>query len=232
MKKITIITLSILVLVSFLGLTAIGASAKGNKFYSSMMGMGYYKNFGQMMNEMKGKIFNGFAKHSNIVGQVSSTGSSTLKITVKDKEYMVNVDIANDILVNRLWDKINLGDIKVGDTVQVFGTKTNSTIDAKLIRDISIPIQTEINITGTVTSVSSGTLNVKTYNNTEYIVNVEAGDIIVNRIWDKISLSDIKVGDKLMVIGQTTGSTTINAKLIKDLSLPQTPVVIEEDDED
>lgn len=232
MKKTTIVTLSILILASVLGLSAItDARANGNKFFSSMMGMGYYKNVGQMMNEMKGRIFNGFAKNGSIVGEVSSVGSSILKIDVRNREYTVNVDIVNDIIVNRVWDKINLSDIKVGDTVNVVGTKTDTTIDAKLVRDLSIPPFTEITINGKVTAVSSSTIAVAVNNGsgTSYTVNIEVGDILVNRIWDKINILDIKVNDKVMVYG-TVSSTTINAKLVKNLSLPL--VSTTEDDED
>lgn len=230
MKKITIITLSVLALVSVLGFSYItDASANGNKFFSSMIGMGYYKNFGQMISEMKGRIFNGFAQHSTILGQITSISDSTLKISVKDKEYTVNVDAADDIIVNRVWDKINLSDIKIGDTVNVIGTKADTVIDAKLVRDLSVPPFTEITINGGVTAVSGSTITVKANNGTSYTVNIEVSDILVNRIWDKINISDIKINDRVMVYG-TVSSTTIDAKLVKDLSLPLVSTTEDEED--
>jgi hypothetical protein len=240
MKRTTIITLSALSLIAVLGFTAIvGVNAKGNRFngsfngsmMASMMGAIDYKNFGQMMSEIKGKFFNGLGRNHTITGTVALVSTATLEIDVKNTKYTVNVDTTNDIIVNRIWDKINLSDIKAGDIVNVFGNKTDTTIDAKLVRDLTIPPLTEITIVGKVTAISGNTLTVTVNNgnSTLYTVNIETGDILVNRIWDKINLSDIKVNDKVMVFGTAT-STTINAKLVKDLSLPLTSVTTEQEE--
>lgn len=220
MKKIIISSVLILTFVFGLAATAGVASAKNSN--------SYYKNFGQMMKEIKSKVLSNVSKNNTIIGSVTSTTGNTIKINVKNKEYTVNIDTANSIIVNRLWDKISLSSIQVKDTVNVYGTKTDTTINAKLVRDLSVPVQTEIDITGTVLSLTSttspsvsGTLKVRAYSK-EYTVNVESGDIVVNKLWDKINLNDIKVNDRVSIFGITTASTTINAKVVRDISLPLT----------
>ena len=76
-------------------------------------------------------------------------------------------------------------------------------------------------IVGSVISKTSNTIEIS-QKNKKYTVNVDTGnDIIVNRNWDKINFSDIKVNDKVSVFGLTTGNaTTINAKVVRDISLP------------
>ena len=85
-------------------------------------------------------------------------------------------------------------------------------------------------IVGSVISKTSNTIEIS-QKNKKYTVNVDTGnDIIVNRNWDKINFSDIKVNDKVSVFGLTTGNaTTINAKVVRDISLP---VISSEENED
>ena len=65
---------------------------------------------------------------------------------IKVREFTVIVS-AGDILANRVWDKITLRDIKVGDMVQFYGIASNTTsnnnfsVDAKLLRNLSLPIK-------------------------------------------------------------------------------------------
>ncbi len=147
---------------------------------------------------------------------VSQTGS-TLSVRVKGVNMTVNTN-ANTIIVNRIWDKIALSSIQAGDDLRIAGQISGTTIEAKLIRDLSLPPVLEKNLTGSVTSVTGNTFKL-TVGTKEFTVNVDANDTVANRIWEKISLTDIKVGDKVMVFGAVT-NLSVEAKLVRDLSLP------------
>jgi hypothetical protein len=74
-----------------------------------------------------------------VKGKVNSVATSSLSITIKKANYTVNVS-PSSIIANRVWDKINFSDIKVGDSIQVAGNLASSTIEAKMIRDVSFPV--------------------------------------------------------------------------------------------
>ncbi len=76
---------------------------------------------------------------------------------------------------------------------------------------------------GTIKEIGSGSF-VLTVRDTNYAVTTSASTRIVNRTWHKITLSDIKVGDKVRVYGLITG-TSIAAQIVRDISLP--PVAME-----
>lgn len=168
--------------------------------------------------DLKGIRFNNFVTAEKMfkAEAVSITGS-TLKVRIKGVEITVNMD-ANDIIVNRVWDKISLSSIQPGDELRIVGQLTETTIEAKLVRDLSIPPVLEKNLTGKITSITGNAFKLMV-GEKEFTVNVDANDIVVNRIWNKIVLTDIKVGDRLMVFGAVT-NLSIEAKLIRDISLP------------
>lgn len=74
-------------------------------------------------------------------------------------------------------------------------------------------------IQGTVKSASTDSL-VLTVRSTDYAVAIASTTRIVNRIWRRISVSDIGAGDKVRVFGKIS-STTIAAQIIRDISLPK-----------
>lgn len=71
---------------------------------------------------------------------------------------------------------------------------------------------------GTVKTVSTDSL-VLTVRSADYTVTAASTTRIVNRVWRKIALSDIQVGDKVRVFGKVS-STTVSAQIIRDISLP------------
>ena len=181
---------------------------------------GVKEDFKELKETMKMKV----AAHGNIpgirmvAGSVITVDGSTLKVSIKNQEYTVNTG-TDDIIVNRVWDRINLTDIQPGHRVKVFGSVTEKIIDAKLVIDTSLPNIQEKTLVGKVSSIEGNALKL-TVGSKEYTANTDSSDIIVDRVWDKISLADIKIGDQVMVFGQASG-TAIEAKLIRDLSVPQ-----------
>lgn len=75
-------------------------------------------------------------------------------------------------------------------------------------------------IPGVVSSVSDNSLEIKSGNKT-YAVELSSTTRILNLKWNKISLGDIKNGDKIRVFG-TVSSNKITAQTVRDISLGKT----------
>jgi len=71
---------------------------------------------------------------------------------------------------------------------------------------------------GTVKAIGSGSF-ILAVRNTDYTVTVGTSARVTNRTWQKIGLSDIKVGDKVRVFGAVSG-TAIMAQIVRNISLP------------
>lgn len=57
----------------------------------------------------------------------------------------------------------------------------------------------------------------------KYLINIDSNTILLNRVHTQISLSDIKIGDKLNIYGGTdTTGATIDADIVRDISQPPT----------
>lgn len=155
----------------------------------------------------------------NFKAEVISVSGDVIKVNVKGVEMTVNTD-ANDIIVNRVWDRINVSSIQPGDKLRVIGQNfSGTTIEARVARDLSIPRVLEKTLTGKVTSITGNSFKLQV-GTKEFTVNVDANDIIVTRLWNKITLADIKVGDRVNVFG-AVNNLSVDAKLVRDLSIPE-----------
>lgn len=109
---------------------------------------------------------------------------------------------------------ITIADIKVGDHVQVQGTISGTNIVATKITDGQMGKRfgqhRQMGTTGTVSAVSGNTITLTGKDGVTY--TVEAGNASVKKV-STINVSNIAVGDTLMVAGDKSG-TTITAKNI------------------
>lgn len=74
----------------------------------------------------------------NYQGTASNVSGSTFTLTVEKIVYAVSV-ASNAKVLNRNFLTASLADIKNGDTVRVWGLRTNTAIMAEIVRDISLP---------------------------------------------------------------------------------------------
>ncbi|MFA5991669.1 MAG: DUF5666 domain-containing protein [Candidatus Doudnabacteria bacterium] len=115
---------------------------------------------------------------------------------------------------------ITITDIKVGDHVQVQGTISGTTIAATKITDGQMGKKFgprgQMGVAGTVSAVSGNTITLTGKNGVTY--TIEAGSANVKKV-STINVSNIAVGDTLMVAGDKSG-TTITAKNIMDGEIP------------
>ena len=72
---------------------------------------------------------------------------------------------------------------------------------------------------GEIVNVSTSTIVVATPENLEKIINVNESTII-REFRDTISIKDLKIGDRIVVIGPSDNSSKIEAKLIRVLPPP------------
>ena len=72
-------------------------------------------------------------------GTVKAVSADSFTLTVRSVGYTVNAT-SSPRIVNRVWKTITLADIQVGDKVRVYGGILGTSISAKIIRDISLPV--------------------------------------------------------------------------------------------
>ncbi len=159
-----------------------------------------------------------------INGSVTAINGTTLTVNGKDgKTYTVQTD--NTTQFRRLyWGKSALSEIQVNDTVNVIGQWTDSTqatIQAKLVRDISIQKYNGV-FFGTVQSLTSSGWVMTTVERGNQTVTVSSSTKFTNRKGQAILQSDIAVGHKVRVHGlwDRKNSTVTEVVAVKDFSLP------------
>ncbi len=165
-------------------------------------------------------------------GEVTAVSGNTLTVTDKRTNTSYTVDASAATLEKfeagnsspLTPTTITIADIKVGDHVMIQGTISGQQIAATKIIDGQMGkgfgrggMHGQMGTAGTVSAVSGNTITLTGKDGTTY--TVEAGSAAINKI-SSISVSNIAVGDTLMVAGEKNG-TTITAKHIMDGQMPQ-----------
>jgi hypothetical protein len=161
-------------------------------------------------------------------GSVTAVSGNTITVTDKRTNTSFTVDLSSAVIskitppvagtkTKPTSTTISASAIAVGDMVTVEGTISGSNIVATKVLDGMFGFrgfgkQMGHGAAGTVTAVSGNTITLTGKDGKTY--TVEAGSAAVKKIVVS-SVADIKVGDTLMVNGNTSG-TTITAKQIVD----------------
>lgn len=74
-----------------------------------------------------------------VQGTVKAVSADSFTLTVHSMDYTVSAT-SSTRMVNRVWKSIMLADIQVGDKVRVYGGILGTTVSAKIVRDISLPV--------------------------------------------------------------------------------------------
>ena len=174
-------------------------------------------------NKVQNKIQNFIGRRAMIVnGTVTAVGTSTITVDDNGTSITVNFDSKTHFR-RRFWGVSSLGEISVGDKVDVIGRYTDNTktaINAVLIRDESIELRKGA-FFGTVQSLTSGGFAMTTIHKDNETVTIGSAKII-DREENSLTVSQIKVGDKVRVRGtwDAKNSTITNVIEIKDFSIP------------
>ena len=91
-----------------------------------------------MKKEIKGMMEAGTPRNRQGAASNINVPAKSFTLTMEDKTFTVNVT-ADAKIVNKNYITITFGDILVGDTVRVWGSLSDTTITASVVRDVSIP---------------------------------------------------------------------------------------------
>ncbi len=154
-------------------------------------------------------------------GEVTAKTDSSLTVSSNGKSTTVNVG-SNTKIIRHFWGTSTLGEISVGNKINVWGTwhdDSKTLIDATIIRDLSIMKRKAV-VIGTVSSKTTTSLVITSKEKGNQTIFL-TGTIKVTNIAEKaISLSDIVNGDRIRVKGTWDKSikTITDVTEIKDFS--------------
>lgn len=184
--------------------------------------------------------------HPAIVGTVTAINGTTLTVsgrvgfatTTPLATYTVDASKAA-VTKNRATD--TLSSIAVGDTVIVQGTVSGSTVAATMIRDGAFPNGVPQGlerfrgnprntsstpavigngqpiVAGTVTAINGSTVSITNKSNVTY--SIDASNATITRGAETVSLSNVAVGDTILVQGTVNGAS-VTASTIIDQTPP------------
>jgi len=163
--------------------------------------------------------------NARITGKITEIGENHIKVSDNrdGKIYQVNITEKTQ-LRRRFWGKSSLSEFSVGDEVNVIGRftdETKTTIDAVLIRNLSIQRRWGV-FFGEVLSKEGSVLTIKTIGRGELKVYLTNSTKLVNRRGETITLNDIQVGHRIRVKGVWNKDLKEikETEEIKDFSLP------------
>ena len=182
---------------------------------------------------------------SGVFGTVGAVSGTTLTVTSKAgpngtlaaATYTVDASSAS---VMKAGASSSVSAIAVGDTVMVQGTVSGTSVTAKTIRDGVMPMgmgrgqkppQSQNSIIkgngqpvvgGSVTAISGSTLTVTNKSNVTY--SVDASSAVVEKANATSSVSNIAVGDSVVVQGTVNGSSITASSVMDQGSAPTVPV--------
>lgn len=210
----------IMILLGFGLTTATPAFAAMGHPFLRAVGEGIGKNFATA----GGKIRTFLQTHASLIGaSITGINGTTLTVSQNGKTYTVLTD-GNTQDRRRYWGKGSITEMQVGDTVNVYGTwtdSTNTTIQAKLVRDVSIQKYNGV-FFGTVQSLTSSGWTMTTVERGNQTVTVSSTTKFKDRKGGTLAQSDIAVGHKIRVRGlwDRTSSTITEVTEVRDFSLP------------
>ncbi|MBF6613781.1 MAG: hypothetical protein IVW55_11705 [Chloroflexi bacterium] len=169
-----------------------------------------------------------------LIGKVSTISGTTLTVTTKSGDETVNTDATTWIVVskNSKATQGTLSDVQSGKEVVVAGMTTNDpkVVDARVITQgnalgsavagkKTAPGQlagrgngkagssflSEHMVIGTVKSISGSTITLTGLRGEEVVVNTTSSTVVLNNGFQ--SVSSLKVGDKVQVLGQAVKAT-------------------------
>lgn len=160
---------------------------------------------------------------SGIFGTVSAINGTTLTVTEGKTNTSYSVDASN-ATVNKNGSASSLSAINIGDTVMIKSTVNGTSITAKVINNGVTDLMFTKNrgIRGTITSINGTTLTITSKmnepnNGTGVTYTVDAANAKITKNGETISISNLSVGDTLIIKGTVNGSnitaTTINDNL-------------------
>jgi len=157
----------------------------------------------------------------NFVGTLVEVGSTevptTLVVRYNNVDYSVNVT-SSTLLGQRRDQWTKLSDWIPGDAIRVIGTKNENTgvIDATILVNTSIVVWSHRGVNGWITAIDTENNKVTvTYASATYILNVTENTNIYIPGKGKVTINELKVGDRIRGrVLKRWGTTDLEAKII------------------
>ena len=134
--------------------------------------------------------------------KITKIDDASLTITKDTKTYTVTL-LPTTKLRRHFWGKSTIKEMSVGDSVNVWGKFTDTAqtiIEGRIIRDISIMKRHGIFV-GTVKSKDATGFVLSSKNRGDQTVITDTNTKVTDKKGTTISLSDVKVGDRVRVDG-------------------------------
>jgi hypothetical protein len=160
---------------------------------------------------------------SHLVGTITALSGSTITFSVKNSNGTTSTYTANTSSSTKIEKNGTTGSfasLAVGDVIKVEGTMNGSVVTATEIKvgsntNNDRPFTFEGNgqpiIGGTVTAVSGSTITITNKSNVTYTVNATNAQFSKNA--KVATLSDIAVGDSILVQGSVNGSAIVASSI-------------------
>ena len=159
---------------------------------------------------------------ARVKGKITAIENNNFSLTGDDGTFQINVTGKTQLLM-KFGGKSNLSEYSVGNEVMVIGKftdETKTTIDAKVIRNLSIQKRRGA-FFGKVTAVNNDNFVMTTIERGTQIVYFGTAKF-VNRKEINIAYGDVKVGDRVRVKGvwDKTLNKINEVTQVKDFSIP------------
>jgi hypothetical protein len=157
--------------------------------------------------------------HDGVAGRVASINGATLVVTKRDGSSLNVLTTSDTVYHNPNIQTPAFADIKVGDMLQAAGVLNGDTLTAAQVRFNTPPARTPGPIAlGKIASINGNTLTLSQPFGETLTVNTDASTFVVQRGQGGphvISLSDLTVGEGVMVIGpRSSDGSSITARVI------------------
>ncbi len=188
----------------------VGLNTSVNTAINGQLGSRMRNNGNSMMN-------NG----NRVVGTVTAVNGTTLTVTDRQSGAVYTV-ITTDAKLDKNKSVITVSGIAVGDTIFAEGSKSGTTLTAKVVHDGALMVKEgpgfkgRGGISGTVTAVSGTTITVSSKGGAAAVTyTVDAANATVQKDNATSVISAIAVGDQVRIQGTVSG-TTVTATNIMD----------------
>ena len=164
--------------------------------------------------------------NARITGEITSIGENSLTVTGDDdKSYVLNVN-SETKLVRRFGGLSTISEFNVGNKVNAFGVFTSedeTTVDAKLIRNLSIQKKWGV-FFGIIKSKDDTSFTLESSNKGTQTVYVEEAEL-KNREEKEITYTELKINDRVRVKGMWDRSSNeiTDVDEVKNFSVPTQP---------
>ncbi|MBP7805219.1 MAG: hypothetical protein KA052_03320 [Candidatus Pacebacteria bacterium] len=174
----------------------------------------------------KGAVLVRGAKVTAINGAVISATTAWNNSNIS---WMVATD-ANTKFSNRLGGANNLSGIAVGNVISFSGSLASSAsgtmgVSASHVKDWTkqVPVNVKTTVEGKVKSAplsaNAPTTLILTVDDRDYTVRIASDTSVLNSLWLRTAISNIRVGDKVRVYGMVNSDFTIDATVLRDTNL-------------